>query len=670
MSNQSPQAIGNRTRDRKRVRAKAPRVRPPEPTSKPARTAPAVDADLEAQRALLADPATIAGTAGANSKSRGKDGRFQPRRAPIKTAASPNTLPAPAQAPATVTATVPSNRTALLDATRAQRLAREARLREHDSREALARARETFEPATTPAPEVPVPTLREPTSTWQRVPLAPASAIAPAPAPAAERALAAELRESRATLAIARETTKVQRDEIARLRGELATAIAALAVQAVEAQTSSESFASRSESIQLRDRIATLEADREQLELEKLQLVRALAANETELAERASRLEALQERYEVQEQALDLARRQSDQERRRHTEAQALLERLRSAVREIEAEESMAASAAIELPPDAARTPEPAAPPVDSLVRARSDVASSKQPSASRLARPAIFDVWRAEQIRRNFGPLGIDTLADLLSAPLERRAQAGASPLAILLVGNGASDLARPLAEDLLRIGAPAFVLHVADPIAQTTAVHREEDPLRDTLQVCPAPESPEALGFLLRTFAPAAVVSRDFLTWQPDPDRWLGELAAASASGTSLLFLEETGHGEITPSAEVAAVGERIWELLPERYTRAPGSGAPVESFREAFAGRPIPPRNELLRRLRRTFDLELCAQFGFLAEAFISGPIAACFDADAARDQRFLKQIADLDERRLESGSAAALHLIARVDPFAAR
>ena len=227
----------------------------------------------------------------------------------------------------------------------------------------------------------------------------------------------------------------------------------------------------------------------------------------------------------------------------------------------------------------------------------------------------------------------------------------------------SGSSLIEAARRKPVARRGHPEQVISCLAPL-------REEDPLRDTLQICPAPDSPEGLGFLLRTLAPAAVISRDFLTWRQDAELWLGELAAASAFGTSLLFLEETGHGEVTPSAEVAAVGERIWELLPERYTREPASGTAVESFRDAFARRPAPPRNELLRRLRQHFELELCAQFGFLAEAFVSGPIAACFDAGAARDQRFLKQIADLDERRLESGSASALHLIARVDPIAAR
>lgn len=240
---------------------------------------------------------------------------------------------------------------------------------------------------------------------------------------------------------------------------------------------------------------------------------------------------------------------------------------------------------------------------------------------------------------------------------------------LPILFVGRGVAGEARSVCEALLRTGAPAFVLHVADPDPGREPASIDEDPLQGMIRLCGYPERPEALRDRLRELEPAVVVTRELLTWEADVAPWLDALRAASAAGAALVLLEQTGLGAVTPSAEVLAIGERIWELLPERYTRDPESGATVASFRDAFAARATPPRNTLLQRLREGFELELCAQFGFLAEAFVSGPIAGCFDEQQARDQRFLKQIADVDERRLESGSAVALHLIARIDPAGA-
>ncbi len=323
MSSETTQSIGNRTRRRKPARSKPARVRAAEPTPIAVRPAPEREADLEAQRALLADPATIAGTAGSGQKSRVGNERRDIGRAKTRTPASPKVE----QRAAKPGPPAPNNRTVLLDATRAKRLAREARLREQDSKEALARARQTYEPPATPVPERPRTPARAETPSWQRVPLA------PAPAPASERALAAELREARATLAIARETTKVQRDEINRLRGELVASSAALSARPAVANRTSQPFESPSEIVRLRERLATIESDRERGELERTRLLQSLAANEEKIAERGRRLEALHERFEVQAQALDQARRQSEQERRRHTEAQVLLERLRAALR-------------------------------------------------------------------------------------------------------------------------------------------------------------------------------------------------------------------------------------------------------------------------------------------------------------------------------------------------
>jgi len=587
-------------------------------------------------------PSTSA-TATASTPPRDASGRFRPRATqpteavkamPAIETSDAETLPAdPAGA---------RHRGALLDATRARRLAREARLRERDSREALDRAREAIEPNAG--------------ARWERRPLAqPAAPIATAPAPIitpapaatkalpvampaagptdAERALAAELREARATLAIARETAVGQREEIAHLRVELA----------------------------LRDETLT---------------------------DRSERLDALLLRFEAQEHALEQARQLADHERRRHVEVQATLDRLRAALRGVDAEaDSEGASLGTASAQTTLKAPAPGATTTSAPTRAndpssipesvaisRADsIGAPPAPTVARAAvtvRAPIFELWREEQIRRNFGPLGIDGPAELLREPLARRARRRAGSLPILMLGHGAAPRARALADDLLRIGAPAFVLHVADADAPPIARRIEDDPLQDTLRMHPLPESPDALAALARRLAPAAVFARDFLTWQPEVDPWLAALRETQAAGACLLLFEETGLGAITPSAEIAAIGERIWAKLPERYTRAPGRDLPVATFGEAFAGRVAAPSNGLMARLRGGFELELCAQFGFLSEAFVAGPVARCFDADNPRDERFLRQIADLDDRRLESGSAPALHLIARIDADAPR
>ncbi len=623
VSRQTPQA--NPARARKRVRARKPSAsrRAASPAKAEAATPPAepvTEADLKAQLALLADPAAIAKGAATKSNSR----RNSPARAD---------RPAQrASAEPTAQSTVRSE---------------------------------------TPAP-APAEALG-----WQHRPLVQSKAplakpTLPAP-PSAERALAAELREARATLSIARETTQLQRDEITRLRAAVATGQLAVEAASATASVQPEIGGALAERSQLRGRILSLESELERAGLERAELHRTMAASQQELVERSRRLAAIEERFEVQEQALEQTRRHADQERRRHTEAQALLERLRATLRGVELEQPDLAIAAHEADSEAIAAP-PAMRAVPATVIAAPVVAAPviAAPSAASAssARAPIFEVWLAEQVRRNFGPLGIDSTSDLLREPLARRARPNGPALPILLVGRGVAATARPLAEALLRSGAPSFVVHVADPGGTATFPARDDDPLRGILERCAFPERPEALSALLRELAPAAVVAQDFLTWQPDVTEWLSELRTASASGTCLVFLEQTGLGQVAPSAALAAVGERIWELLPERYTREPGSGAPVASFREAFARRATPPCNELLRRLREGFELELCAQFGFLAEAFVSGPIAGCFDVGNARDERFLKQIADVDERRLEAGSASALHLIARIDPEAPR
>jgi hypothetical protein len=60
------------------------------------------------------------------------------------------------------------------------------------------------------------------------------------------------------------------------------------------------------------------------------------------------------------------------------------------------------------------------------------------------------------------------------------------------------------------------------------------------------------------------------------------------------------------------------------------------------------------------------DLTDRFGYLALAFVDSPISRHFDPSAERDRRFLTQLADLDEHRIESGEVPALSFVARVDP----
>jgi len=61
-------------------------------------------------------------------------------------------------------------------------------------------------------------------------------------------------------------------------------------------------------------------------------------------------------------------------------------------------------------------------------------------------------------------------------------------------------------------------------------------------------------------------------------------------------------------------------------------------------------------------------MLTQFGFLAEPFLTSTVGWNFDPAAPRDRRFLGQVADLDDRRIEAGLVPALHLVALVDPLA--
>ena len=624
------------------------------------------------------------------------------------------------------------SRGALLDAASARRLAADARRRERESRAALEAAQKALgtEPTEPEGDAVAPPersgwqqralVARSPSETTDGGPPiveASASPAAEAKEPAAEatparavlepedtlralgrelRVVRAENRERESTLALARETTRRQREEIERLRAALAEhertdtvppdeAAPVTPPAPVVADTTVRAL-DGGDSLALAARVTALEAELAERDGERTQLEAAIAEARAQDAQRRDQIDALQDRLEAQDRALDAARREYELERQRHTRSRGLIARLRATLAAaapdeslFEDEDPLTRTAAPGVDPgvgEAAPRPEttaPAAgigevepPPVADPAAQQGTFEATR---ALRRAEARLFDDWLDDQVRRHFGPMGIDRLSDLLIGPLARRTSAVDGDPTVLLLGRNAWGRAAALAEGLVAGSSAPVAIHVADPVGGPDDLDLDADsPVRDLLVPAPAPEDAIALAGLLDSLRPAFVICHDLLSHEESPDAWLEALEGATHRRAALLFVETTGVGPMEAPDEVRAVGDRIWSLLPERYASLPGEAQPYPSWSAAFERAACGVPNGLFEALRSRFRPELSARFGFLIAPFLHAGLAANFDPDAERDQRFLAQVADLDERRVESGEAPALHGIVLVDPLA--
>ena len=621
-------------------------------------------------------------------------------------------------------------RGALLDAASARRLAADARKRERESRIALEEAQKALgtdvppasptEPAgwqqralvargrLTEAKSQPEPEVAAPSEAREQTPTEPSAAPTLDPEETL-RALGRELRLARAenreresTLALAREKTRRQHEEIERLRRALAESDRADGSEpSADETTASAGLAAAGEdttvraldgddSLALAARVTALEAELAERDAETARLDEALAQARALDTQRRERIDALQDRLEAQDRALDAARREYELERQRHTRSRGLITRLRTTLSAAVPDEAFAreedpialdAAAgsdarsmdARDLAPEpteaipALRSDEEPTVDIDAAVIDRAGV--SAHDAEQRRADVRLFDDWLDDQVRRHFGPMGIDQLSDLMIAPLARRSAEADGGATILLLGRNGWLRAAGLAEALVAASAEPVTIHVADPVGAPDDLEIDSDsPLRDLLIPTPAPADPEALASLLDTLRPALVVSHSHLSNEASPDAWLAVLEDAVARHTALLFVESTGVGDVPAPEEVRAVGDRIWSLLPERYALRPGDDVPLPTWSAAFEQASRDLANGLFEALRSRFRPELSARFGFLVAPFLHAGLAANFDVEAERDRRFLEQVADLDERRIEAGEAPALHAIALVDPLA--
>jgi len=705
---------------------------PPTPASEAPETALATNLG---QFSLLADPTTISGEDENSSDESSHDEIIRLRSALYARSRElaalqrdPPRFRAPSSPSPDVEAPEPDRAEGqLLNSSQARKLAQEAHARERAIRAELSSARDALaikpsdRPVTTTAP-------REAGKRWRTQPLVgsprepekglPETPLETLPSAKPTTLLRAEIHELQATLSLARDTTRSQKKQIAELRIQLCARQAPGADLDAHASPAFEEPATTPEPLapgeersrpvfdndvqieltRLRDRLRHNEREFEARDAERHLLKQTLEERENDLAAQRIRFDALQDRFDAQSRALDDARGQFEQERKHHTDAQVLLARLRDALGD---EPVPSLSGPVDVATTEHGFPAPSNPADPETTRSRSpdDRANDHtspflaviEPSlfddsitsndSTALARPAIFDAWQDDQIRRHFGPMGIDTIIDLLRAPLTRRHDPDQSEMPLLLLGRGAWNWVATLAEGLIQNGTPPFTIYVCDPAGRAMANAERlghESPIRAFLRDLPFPSDPARLRASLEAIEPVAVISRDFLSTEARVDPWLDVLASASTAGACLLFSERTGVGTVSTPSELSSVGNRIWELMPERYTRIGGNPEAIEasagptrfaSWSEAF-GWPQrlgegAPANDLLARLRNRFRLEMLARFGFLAEAFVSTPIGANFDASAARDRKFLTQIADVDDRKIEAGIVPALHLVAVVD-----
>ncbi len=598
----------------------------------------------------------------------------------------------------------PATRSGLLDAEAARRLADAARSRERASRAALERTRAILDPAARtgaserangadPGRDAPRPLLATEAaaapSGWRTRPLAPERAAdesdeasTPDRPTDALRVARGTIRELKATLAIAREASVSQRAERAHLRAR---------VEELESQQQA-AHSDRREVEHLRERLARQAREAQQAERTRGALETELTRVRGSLVEREDELARLYDRLREEHQALAETRRALAIENERHAESRALLGRLKTTLEGVSASTfsnahadtstiaGAPAGAHRQAVPETTQTgdaTDPRLAPPSGLRDRDAGEPERTETDGGRVA--AVFDLWQDEQLRRNLGPLGIEGFADLVRSALERRDR----PV-LLQIGRRAWIHAHRLAEQLLEAGAGAFTIHVADPDASCREGSVPADsPLRERLSPIDFPADPRALRRAIEACGAEIVVCRDFLSDRTDVDPWLDVLVPVADTSGCLILCESTGHDVGSPPEDVSALGERIWALMPERYTRTrarPGeaddgrtgrcergrSGPTIERWADAFAAREHLEANTLSERLRAKARPQLAARFGFLSLAFLNPAIAANFDPQAARDRRFLEQVADLDERKIESGGVQPLRFVSVVDP----
>jgi len=283
-------------------------------------------------------------------------------------------------------------------------------------------------------------------------------------------------------------------------------------------------------------------------------------------------------------------------------------------------------------------------------------VAASRRPT-----RPAIFAAWRDQQVARKLASLEIDDTDGFFAHHVAAaRPLAGDDKIEVLSLGGESPDFELGIARALRKNEQLAFRLY----FPQRDAEHASELLRR----AAGAGIHSELVAFDPSDWAAArlpehfhAILGDGALARSDELDAFLEALERATRNGSRLALAERIGRGESRSAREM---GDRVWSLMPERYKLNHVTGEVDDHY---VGDGPATAETDILARLRGRFAFEDFASFGHLVDRFIGPEIGPNFDPEDERDRRFIDQIANLDEAKLDSGALSPVHMIARLSPI---
>lgn len=275
------------------------------------------------------------------------------------------------------------------------------------------------------------------------------------------------------------------------------------------------------------------------------------------------------------------------------------------------------------------------------------------------IAEPVeMFHSWRDKQIAKKLAPLGISGIDDFFIYIVSPLLEAESDKLVhVLSLGGTDPEFELQIARGLRRQGHERFRIH----FPEVDSAHG-----REILSKASQLGLDQELVSLSQDKAPAlgagefqAIISDGALSSSKSLDALMEALVASANDGVRIAVSERVGTANSRTAREM---GDRIWQLMPERYKLNRLTQENESNYWTQEAG--LAGDSDLLSNLRAHFVFEDFASFGHLVDRFVSPEIGPNFDPNDERDRRFIEQISNLDEAKLDSGALDPLHMVARL------
>lgn len=279
-------------------------------------------------------------------------------------------------------------------------------------------------------------------------------------------------------------------------------------------------------------------------------------------------------------------------------------------------------------------------------------------------ALPEIFHYWSHNYLRPKFLEMGVRGIYEFFFDYMNAACKRGESRQTFVSLGSGHCEIEIQIVEMLVASGCENFVLECLD-INPNMLKRGNESADQKGVSKYMRFLTADASSWAPQNEAYSVVMAHQSLHHFVDLELLFEKIRYSIGEKGAFLTSDIIGRNGHMRWPEAMSKIDAIWKGMPDRYKYNHALSRFEEKYEnwdcstEGFEGIRA---QDVLPLLRKYFSFEMFLGYGNLIDIFVDRGFGHNFDPDSQEDQRFIDEVAQLDEQLIESGELKPTHIIA--------